>query len=361
MDNNNVEEDQIYRYQKTESNKIHTHNNSLKNRLEENFGFKTKNIILSLPKLNKGGNRINKSFLRTLNLSIKNKRNKSIDSLSPEKNQKYDNTTQTFSKKSKKNSINISIINKDKEYYYPETNKFTLIFENSQSNKNHQKKIEKTNYNTTYKNYIKKKLKLKYSQNKEPIINKSIGQKHFKTQNIYTFMKKPSVDYITPILKNMRTYIVREEPNLKLLNVGDLMNWKIKKKYIKNDFERKLEGVNLKSYFKVGSKFSPNGEKIKDLEQRNEYYKKMQLLNEENKEMKESKEKKKIVPLRNFRDMLEFYKNNRFDNCRRLIKQTLLDVKKEKNTIVEFFENYKKVFDEFDDWNDPKNKDNLYN
>ena len=360
MDNNNVEEDQIYRYQKTESNKIHTHNNCLKNRLEENFGFRTKNIILSLPKLNKGGNRINKSFLRTLNLTIKNKRNKSIDSMSPEKNPKYDSTTQTFPKKDKKNSINISIINKDKEYYYPETNKFTLIFEKSQSNQIHQKKIVKKIYNTTYKSHIKKKIKLKDSQKKEPITNKSIDQKPFNTQNIYTFIKKPSVDYITPILKNMRTYIVREEPNLKLLNVGDLMNWKIKNKYIKNDFESKLGGMNLKSYFKVGSKFS-SGEKIKDLEQRNEYYKKIQLLNEENKEMKESREKKKIVPLRNFRDVLEFYKNNRFDNCRRLIKQTLIDVKKEKNTIVEFFENYKKVFDEFDDWNDPKNKDNLYN
>ena len=360
MDNNNVEEDQIFRYQKTESNKIHTHNNCLKNRLEENFGFRTKNIILSLPKLNKGGNRINKSFLRTLNLTMKNKRNKTKDSLSPEKIPRYDNTTQTFQNKKKKNSINISIINKDKEYYYPETNKFTLIFENAQSNKIHQKKNIRTNYNTTYKSYIKRKIKLKYSQKKEPIINKTIDQKHFKTQNIYSFIKKPSEDYITPFFKNTRTYIIREEPNLKLLNVGDLMNMKIKEKYIKNDFESQLGGVNLKSYFKVGSKFSPR-EKIKDLEQRNEYYKKIQLLNEENKEMKESKEKKKIVPMRNFRDILEFYKNNRFDNCRRLIKQTLLDAKKEKNTIVEYFENYKKVFDEFDDWNDPKNKDNLYN
>ena len=41
----------------------------------------------------------------------------------------------------------------------------------------------------------------------------------------------------------MRTYIVREEPNLKLLNVGDLMNWKIKNKYIKNDYESKLGGI----------------------------------------------------------------------------------------------------------------------
>ena len=102
MDNNNVEEDQIFRYQKTESNKIHTHNNCLKNRLEENFGFRTKNIILSLPKLNKGGNRINKSFLRTLNLTMKNKRNKTKDSLSPEKIPRYDNTTQTFQNKNKK-------------------------------------------------------------------------------------------------------------------------------------------------------------------------------------------------------------------------------------------------------------------
>ena len=353
MENKNVEEDQIFKYQKTESNKGNARYNRLKNGLEENFGFRTKNIILSLPKLNKGGTRINKSFLKTLNLTIKNKRNNTIDSLSPDKIHKFDNTAQTSPKNNKNNFLNISITNKDKEFYYPQTNKFTLMFQKSKSNEIHQKQNIKTNYNKTYKNYIKKKLE--YSQNKEPYINKSTDSKRFKMQNIYSFMKKPSVDYITPIDKNVNTYIIREEPNLKLLNVGDLMNFKIKKKYMSNEFGSKLEGVNLNTYFKLGSKFSSR-EKIKDLEKRNEFYKNIQLL----KENKKIKEKKKIVPMRNFRDILEYYKNNRFDNCRKLIEQTLIDVKKEKNIIAEFFENYKKVFDKFDDWNDPKNKDNLY-
>ncbi len=355
MENKKFQENSLYKYQKTDSNKINIKTNYINDTPLANNGFRTKNIFLSLPKIKIRHNKINKSFLKTLNLTLKYQRNRTIDSLSPEIITKYGNTTQTLPNKTKNNFINISIINKRKNYNYPQTNKFTMIIENSQSNKIHPKKILNTNFNnfnTTYKNYIKKQLK---PQLKEIPTNKSSDQKFLKSNKISS-NKKPPIDYITQIMKNLENYRMREEPNLKLLSVGDLMKMKIQKYNINNKSGNQFEGNNLKTYIKIGSKFSPE-EKIKNLEERNEFYKKIQLLNEENKEIKE---KKKLFHYKNFKEILNHYKNNRFDNCRKLIEQTLLDVKKEKNTIVKFFQDYKKVFDEFDDWDSPKNKDNLY-
>jgi hypothetical protein len=329
-------------------------NNSLKNTQVGKCGFITKNIFLSLPKLNNGERRINKSFLKTLNLTIHNKRNKTIDSLYQDS--RYENTNKTLQNINKNNIIKINIIENDNinGYNIPRNNRFTVILGNSPFRTNYQKNIQ-TNFNTTFKNSKTKKF-----QKLEPIqqkINKSL--EHPKTQNDIFFQKKPSIDYITPIFKNMKTFKLKEEPDLKKINVGELMN-KVNKKrnniclLIDEDKNDNKENINnFKKYFKMGNKFSSN----KMIKEKNEFYSKIKMLNIE----KENKIEKKNVPINNCHEILEYYKNNRFENCRKLIEQTLLDVKKEKNIICEFFDNYKKVFDEFDDWNAPKNKDNLYN
>ena len=364
--NNNIQVGSFFQDKKNSINKNQTYSNSIKNINEENNRIIKKNIFLSLPKLNNREKRINRTFLQALNLTVNNQRNKTINTLYSYNNTKYEikNQNKTLPNKTKKNLINITVIEKKEKYNLPQNNRFTIIVENSKSNKIHQN-YANTNFNTYVKSPNNKNLKsIEISNAKR---SKSIDQNNSKNKSINGFTKKPSIDYITPILKNMKIFKMREEPNLKLFSVGDLMSREIQKYNnnntctlnIDNKNGVKLRGIDLKTYFKVGGKFSSE-EKIKDLDKRNEFYSKIKLLNDENKENKENKLKKKIIPMRNCHDVLKYYKDNRFKNFRKLIQKTLLDVKREKNSIIEFFENYKKVFDEFDDWNHPKNKDNLY-
>lgn len=309
----------------------------------------TKNIFLSIPKFNNEEKK-NKTFLRNLNLTLHKNRHKLIDSLYQENFTKYENSTDTLPNINKSNIININIIDNDNKngYNIRRNNKFTVIFENTPL---------KTNFNTTFKNSIINKFK-----NPEPIQkkkNKSL-ERNFKTPHTLFFEKKPSIDYITPIFKNMKTFKFKEEPNLKKINVGELMK-KIQKRknhicLLKDDDnDGKINRTNLK-FFKIGNIIS-SSDKIKNLKERNEFYEKLKLLNNE----KGNKLEKKYGLTNNCHELLKFYKNDRFEKCQKLIEQTLLDVKKEKNIIYKFFDNYKKKFDQFDDWNSPKNKDNLYN
>ena len=319
-------------------------------------GIAAKNIFLSLPKLDNKDKRINESFLRTLNLTIYNKINKTIDSLHKDNFTKFGNSTQKINKN---NILKINVVETDKinGYNIPRNNRFTIILGKSLLKTNYK---TNSNLNTTFKN-----TKIKKYKNLGPIqqkINKSLEQKNSKTQNIDFFQKKPSIDYISTILKNVKAFEIKEKPDLRKINVGEMMK-KVSKTsnnicLLKDDDKKnnKEDIFKFKKCFKIGNKFSSE-EKIKILKERNEFYSKIKMLNIG----KENKIEKKNGHMNNCHDILEHYKNNRFENCRKLIEQTLLDVKKEKNIICGFFDNYKKVFDEFDDWNDPKNKDNLYN
>ena len=359
MENINIPTETFFRDKKNYFKKNQTISNSIN---EVNDRIIKKNIFLSLPKLENREKRINKTFLQVLNLTMNSQRNKTIDTLYSYNITEYENKTKNLPNNAKKKLINITIIDKKNKYRLPWKNRFTLIVENSKSNKIHQNYIN-TNLNTYFKNRFNKNLKsIDISEAKR---SKSIGQNNSKIQN-NILGKKPSIDYITPIYKTTKIFKMREEPNLKILSVGDLMS-RAKQKNNNNTCSLnnenkngiKLRGIDLKAYFKIGGKFSSE-EKIKDLEKRNEYYSKIKLLNDENKDNKENKIKKRIIPMRNCHDVLKYYKDNRFENFRKLIQKTLLDVRREKKSIIEFFGNYKKVFDEYDDWNDPKNKDNLY-
>lgn len=350
MEKNN-EDQSIYNKEKKSYEKGNL--SKLNNISKDISGIITKNIFLSLPKLHKNKNKINKTFLKVLNLTIKNKRSRTIDSYQENK-YKYDNSTQTIHNKPKRNIINITIIDKDK-YYFPKNDKFSVIIKEPLLEKN--KKYNKIKYNTTYKDRIPQNLK-----KLEPIkteSNKISEQNNSKTHNHNFFQKKPSVDYITPIYKTTKIFRLKEEPNLKILNVGDLMKKSFKKKnnicLLKDDnkCDENQGRINLKTYFMKRDKFFTE-ERAKELKGRNIFLNKTKIINSEEKE-------KKFIPLRNCHKVLEFYKNNKFDNCKKLIEQTLLDVKKERKFICDYFSNYKKVFDAYDDWNSPKNKDNLYN
>lgn len=350
MDKNNNQSKNIFEKNIIQSNINKTKSDNVKSSSMGKNRLVTKNIFLSLPKLDNKEKRINKSFLRTLNLTLNNKINKTIDSLYKDNISNYGNSTQ----KIKNNFLKINILETDKinGYNIPRNNRFTIILGKSPIKTNYE---TNSNLNTTFKN-TKKYKKLGPIQQK---INKSLEHKNEKTQNDF-FQKKPSIDYISTILKTVKAFEIKEEPDLKKVNVGKMMT-KINKNnnnicLLKDDDKNNKENLNnFKKNFKIGNKFSSE-EKIKNLKERNEFYSKIKMLNIG----KENKIEKK-VHMNNCHEILEHYKNNRFENCRKLIEQTLSDVKKEKNIICGFFDKYKKVFDEFDDWNDPKNKDCLYN
>ena len=356
MKNNNESKMQLNK--ENISRKRGEHLSHLNNISTDKNRILAKNIFLSFPKLNRNKNKFSKTILKALNLTLinnRNNRNKSIDSYQENKS-KYE-TTQTMPNIPKKNIINVTIIDKNK-YYLPKNDKFSIVIKKSKLEQNNiSKKNEKINYITTYKDSIShnfKKLEpFKTKSNKIP------GQRKLKTQNINFFHKKPSIDYLTPIFKNSKIFRIKEQPNLKVFNVGYLMkkvfNDKNNISLLKNENKcDENEGkINLKAYFMRRDKFYSE-EKEKELKYRNSFFNKIKTSNSEKKE-------KKIIPIRNCHEVLEFYKNNKFESCKKLIEQTLLDVKKEKNFICDFFSNYKKVFDVYDDWNSPKNKDNLYN
>ena len=321
----------------------------------------SKNIFLSLPKINSLEQKGNKLFQKTLNLSIKNKRNKTKESFNYEIFDSQLNTI-TIPNKNINNLINISVIGNQKNI---QKNVYKIIYEDIHLDSIYEK-YKDQNIRIIYRNMIKndKNGKFHESNGLRPIIAKSSEKKNEKTQKLTFFQKKPSIDYLSTVYNNLRVSLMKEEPNLRKLNLYELMK-KGKKKKIKNNKicllsydDNKCDNENnIKQLFKVGDKFSAE-EKIKNLEERNQFYSKVKTLYEDR---KDNKIKKKLSPFRNCHEVLDHFKKNRVTNCKKLIAQTLLDVKKEKNSINEFFDNYKKVFDKYDDWNDPKNKDNLYN
>ena len=328
-----------------------TQSDLLKNVSSENSGITTKNVFLSLPKLNTKTNHYNKSYLKTINLTFNNRRNKTIEFLSTEGSNKTENIREISLKKNNRNKnslINIKIIGKKTENNFPKNKASTILIDNTHFDKINPKN-ETQNFNTININLKKHNLKkLKNPYNTLP------DKKRTKTQDIHFYHKKPTIDYNDPILKS---YKFNEISNLRRLNLGDLLT----KKSIKDSCICLLDDDSkedyLSPYFKLGNKYF-EGEKLKDLKERNEFFSKLKILYDED---KRRKKRKKFSLLKNCHEILDYYRNNRVINCRKLIEQTLEDTKKTKKTISNYFEQYKTVFDQYDDWNSPKNENNLYN
>ena len=53
-------------------------------------------------------------------------------------------------------------------------------------------------------------------------------------------------------------------------------------------------------------------------------------------------------------------KSKKLIKCNRLIEKTTQSIHKTKNRIFKVYNNLKISLNEYDDWNSPKNKDNLY-
>jgi hypothetical protein len=321
-------------------------------------GTSKKNVFLSLQNDKACQCRNNKSHLNmiTINFPSRNKRNKTNDSLYASKTIKTDNNERIIRK--------YKILRLGKKFgNSPQKNNniidfkgFTFLVEKSSSNfDENNKRNNLTNFNTLYKE----------KRNKSNDILKNIKQKdniskkaNLKTQVINFPKKSNSKYYLAPLYQNKKTNKLEEETSMKRINVGYLMTKNFRKNIsqclLKDDNKYRGE---LNPNFKLGNKYFP-GDKLKDLKERNEFYSKLEKIYDED---RERKLRKKFTSLRNCHEVLDYYRKHRILNCRKLIERTLYDAKKAKKEVCKFFEQYKKVFDVYDDWNDPKNADNLYN
>jgi len=325
----------------------------------EKKGTSKKNVFLSLQNHRGSQTRNNKSHLNTITINFpsRNKRNETKDSLCASKTIKTDNNERIIRKYKifrlgKKFENNPKKINN-----IVDLKGFTFLVDKSGSNfDENYKKNSLTNFNTLYRekrnnsNNILKNANLK---------NYTLFKKaNLKTQIINFPKKSNSKYYLAPLYQNKKTINLEEEASMRRINVGDLMRKNFKKNnslcLLKDDNKYRGE---LNPHFKLGNKYFP-GEKLKDLKERNEFYSKLKVMLDED---RERKLRKKITSIRNCHEVLDYYRRHRIFNCRKMIEKTLVDAKKAKKEVSNFFEQYKKVFDEYDDWNDPKNADNLYN
>jgi len=340
-------------------------------------GFTTKNsVFLSLPKINANKKKINKTFINTVKLNFNNSQNKTIkrlkDSLNKDNSIKieHNQTTSRISKIRKNLNFNNTKLN-DKKFgnnYNNGVKNLTLFFDNSNIDKS-KKRNNIINFNTTYKhisnnnniykNRIRKIQKTKppspYTIKKHKLFNKK--KLKAETPNLNKKdVSKDSFDYLKEIFNNN---LFQDKSNLKKLSLGDLM-----KKELKQNNNLCLLNANNKvgseeksnQDFKIGEKYYSE-EKAKNLEEKYEYNSKLKMLYDKE---REKKIRRKINSMRNCHEVLEYYKNNRMINFRKLIQRTLDDAKKARNIVQDFFAEFQDIFDEYDNWNDPKNIDNLY-
>lgn len=336
-----------------------THSDYLKSNSVEHNETSTKNVFLSLPKLNTKTHNTKKSFLKNINLTFNNRPNKTEDHTHAEASTNTENTNENKLKKImkiKKRLINIKLIGRKNNSNFPKNLENTILIDNIHFNKFYLTN-EIQNFNNTYKNEHIDILKRIKTIN--PSYNIFTSKKNTKTQGIDFYQKKPNLHYISPDNKNLQTLRLNNLSNLKRLNVGDLMKKEINKNNcicLLDDDNKELNDLNNDD-FKVGDKYSSEN-KINNLKERNEYYSKLKLLY--NKNNRGKKLRKKFTSFKNNQELLNYYKNNRILNYRKLIEKTIVETKKSKRNIANYFGEIKNTFDIYDDWNDPKNENNLY-
>lgn len=325
--------------------------------LEKNETSK-KDVFLSLQSHKENKSRNNKSHLSTITINFpsQNQRNKTKDSLYASKTIKTENNERIIrkykifriGKKFENNPQRKNNIADIKGYTFLVEKSNSIFDENS-------KKNSLTNFNTLYRERRKDISGIsQFAKHRNDTFSRKTN---LKTQVINYYKKNSSKYYLAPLFQNQKINKLEQESNMKRINVGDLMKRNFRKNIsfslLKDD--NKDQGEN--SNFKLGNKYFPR-EALKDLKKRNEFYTNLKLLYDED---RERKLRKKFSSMRNCHEVLNYYKQHRIINCRKLIERTLIDAKKAKQEVCNFFEQYKKVFDIYDDWNDPKNADNLYN
>ena len=165
--------------------------------------------------------------------------------------------------------------------------------------------------------------------------------------------------YSPKLLLKKNTKIRRKKVNFSENKSNNIDEYKIRKVIFKNQTIHYVERIDSRKFssnlppLKFGSKFGVQ-EKSEDIIKKEKYYNEIEKFEKERKKGKS--EKKKMTK----KELLKIFKNKKLLNCRNLIDKTKINITDTKNKIERIYNKLKLSLNEYDDWNSPKNADNLY-
>jgi len=302
------------------------------NKNEQTYN-KIKNISVSIPKLNKQLVNFNSA-----------KNNRIIDS--------SDND-------SKNNSINNSHSNSKVSNYYTTTNnkKDLTSINHVECNLNLSNLKNKSNNNrfnnSTKIQILKQKI---FNQEQGAFSFAEFLKKELKMEEKIKLYPSFLQRYSPRLLRRKNNKILNYRNNNTIINTDD---YKIRTSNFKNQTIPYLDKIDVRKISSIlppivlGSKYNLPEKTEEDIKKEN-FYKEIARIERERKKGKT--EDKKISK----KDMLKILQKRKLINCKEHIYRTRKNKHDTKIKIDIFYNKLKKSLNQFDDWNDPENVDNLY-
>ena len=235
-------------------------------------------------------------------------------------------------------NLNLERVNRNKKLYNKLNNNNFLF--NSPSSKTQilkQRLFNKEHGESIYNKFLKKELRLEDRMRLFPSFLERYSPRLLRKKNT----KKRN--------KNVNFNENKNNDNEYKIRIGIFKNQTIP--YVEKIDSRKLAS-NLPPIV-FGSKFNVR-EKSEDSIKKEKYYNEIEKFEKERKKGKS--EKKKMTK----KELLKIFKNKKLLNCRNLIDKTKINITDTKNKINRIYNKIKLSLNEYDDWNSPKNADNLY-
>ena len=236
-------------------------------------------------------------------------------------------------------NLNLEKDNKNKQLYNKINNNNFLF--NSPSSKTQilkQRLFNKEHGESIFNQFLKKELRMEDKMRLFPI-----------------FLER----YSPRLLRKKNTKIRNKKLNFNENKNDNNDEYKIRIGIFKNQTIPYLEKIDVRKNssnlppLKLGSKFNIQ-EKSEDSIKKEKYYYEIEKFEKERKKGKS--EKKKMTK----KELLKIFKNKKLLNCRNLIDKTKINITDTKNKIEGVYNKLKLSLNEYDDWNSPKNADNLY-
>lgn len=283
------------------------------------------------------------------------------------KNLYYDNNTYKNTNSIQNESINNISTNNDycltsvKEPKKPYINQIECILNlERDNNKKKYNKFNKLFNSPSSKTQIIKQ-KLFNKEHGKHIFNKFLKQElkmEDKSRLFPLFLER----YSPRLLRKRNTKINNLKPN----NYGNNRNndiddeYKIKNAIFKNQTIPYLEKIDARKQATnlppiiLGSQYNlPN--KSEENIKKEKFYGEIEKMERENRKAK-GKSNKKMTK----KELLKLIKNKKLIKCKNLIHKTKNNITDTKDSINRFFNKLKTSLNQFDDWNNPENADNLY-
>ena len=235
-------------------------------------------------------------------------------------------------------NLNLEKNNKNKKIYNKLNNNNFLF--NSPSSKTQilkQRLFNKEHGELIFNQFLKKELKMEDRMKLFPIFLERYSPRLLCKQNTKKRNKKINLNE----------------------NENDNDEYKIRIGIFKNQTIPYIEKIDSRKFSSnlppiiLGSKFNIQ-EKSEDSIKKEKFYSEIEKIEKERKKGKS--EKKKMTK----KELLKIFNNKKLKNCRNLIDKTKINITDTKNKINRIYNKLKLSLNEYDDWNSPKNADNLY-